>query len=78
MDVFTAPHFRDDAEACKMLEGLFWPNGPVCPHCGVVNHSYSTKRPGVYRCAEPACRGKDFTVTMEPSWSGRRSRSTNG
>ena len=64
MDVFTAPHFRDDAEACKMLEGLFWPNGPVCPHCGVVNHSYSTKRPGVYRCAEPACRGKDFTVTM--------------
>jgi transposase-like protein len=34
------------------------------PHCGVINHAYATKRPGVYRCAEPACR-KDFTVTMK-------------
>jgi transposase-like protein len=63
MDVFTAPHFRDDAEARKTLEAIFWANGPVCPHCGVINHSYATKRAGVYRCAEAVCR-KDFTVTM--------------
>lgn len=63
MDVFTAPHFRDDAEARKTLEAIFWANGPVCPHCGVTNHSYATKRAGVYRCAEAVCR-KDFTVTM--------------
>lgn len=63
MDVFAAPHFRDDTEARKVLEAILWPDGPVCPHCGVVNHAYATKRAGVYRCAEKECR-KDFTVTM--------------
>jgi transposase-like protein len=64
MDVFTAPHFRDDNEARKVLEAVLWPDGPVCPHCGVIGHAYATKRPGVYRCAEKECR-KDFTVTMK-------------
>ena len=63
-DVFTAPHFHDDNEARKTLEALLWPDGPVCPHCGVVGHAYATKRAGVYRCAEKDCR-KDFTVTMK-------------
>jgi transposase-like protein len=64
MSVFTAEHFRDDDAARKYLERVLWPEGPVCPHCGVVNHAYPTKRAGVYRCAEAACR-KDFTVTMK-------------
>ena len=63
MDIFSAPHFRDDVAARAYLEGLLWADGPVCPHCGVVDHAYATKRPGVYRCAEKECR-KDFTVTM--------------
>jgi transposase-like protein len=62
MDIFSAPHFHDEAAARAYLEGLFWPEGPICPHCGIVNHAYATKRPGVYRCAESACR-KDFSVT---------------
>jgi transposase-like protein len=62
LDAFSAPHFRDDEAARKFLEDLLWPNGPVCPHCGIVNHAYETKRAGVYRCAEKDCR-KDFTVT---------------
>jgi transposase-like protein len=62
--IFDAPHFRDDNEARKVLEQILWPEGPVCPHCGVINHAYATKRPGVYRCAEKECR-KDFTVTMK-------------
>lgn len=62
-DVFSAPHFRDDEAARLVLEGILWPDGTVCPHCGVVGHAYKTKRPGVYRCAEAKCR-KDFTVTM--------------
>jgi len=62
-DVFAAAHFRDDNKARKALEAILWPDGPVCPHCGVVNHAYPTKRPGVFRCAEKECR-KDFTVTM--------------
>jgi transposase-like protein len=63
MDTFSAAHFRNDGAAREYLERLLWPDGPVCPHCGVVNHAYATKRPGVYRCAEKECR-KDFTVTM--------------
>jgi transposase-like protein len=62
-DIFSAPHFRDDNAAREYLEKILWPDGPVCPHCGVIGHAYATKRPGVYRCAESKCR-KDFTVTM--------------
>jgi transposase-like protein len=61
-DIFADPRFQDDAAARTYLEGLLWPDGPVCRHCGVVNHAYATKRAGVYRCAESVCR-KDFSVT---------------
>src|SRR3984893_10385051 len=64
MDIFSAPHFRDDEAARKFLEGILWPDGRVCPHCGVIGHAYETKRPGVFRCAEKVCH-KDFTVTMK-------------
>jgi transposase-like protein len=62
-DVFSAPHFRDDIAAREYLERLRWPDGTVCPHCGVVGHSYKTPTAGRYRCAEKVCR-KDFTVTL--------------
>jgi transposase-like protein len=62
--LFAEPHFQNDEAARSMLESILWPDGPVCPHCGVVNHSYKTKRPGVFRCAEKGCR-KDFSVTMK-------------
>jgi transposase-like protein len=29
--------FADDAEAYKALEAIRWPNGPICPHCGVID-----------------------------------------
>lgn len=63
MDIFSQPQFRDETAAREYLEKVLWPDGPICPHCGVVNHAYATKRPGVFRCAEKECR-KDFTVTM--------------
>jgi transposase-like protein len=62
--LFAEPHFQNDEAARAMLESTLWPHGSVCPHCGVVGHSYKTKRPGVYRCAEKWCR-KDFSVTMK-------------
>lgn len=63
MDTFSAAYFRDDDAARAYLEWLRWPDGTVCPHCGVIGHSYKTPTAGRYRCAEPACR-KDFTVTV--------------
>jgi transposase-like protein len=60
-NAFDAPHFTNDAAARKMIEGIRWPSGPICTHCGSDRH-YVTKRPGVYRCAEFQCRS-DFSVT---------------
>jgi transposase-like protein len=62
-NAFTAPHFQSHEAAREWLEGQRWPEGPICPHCGVVGHSYETAKQGVYRCAESVCR-KDFSVTM--------------
>ena len=64
MPAYTDAHFKDETAARAYLEKLYWPEGPVCAHCGVVNHAYETKRAGVWRCAEAECR-KDFTVTMK-------------
>jgi transposase-like protein len=61
-NAFTAPHFHNHELAREWLERIRWINGPVCSHCGAVNHAYKTKKPGWYRCAEKECR-KDFTVT---------------
>lgn len=63
MSKLNAPHFTDKDEARKYLEGIRWPNGPACPHCGTVNNATATKRAGKYRCRSKECR-KDFTVTV--------------
>ena len=63
MDIFRRSPLHDNTAAREYLEGLRWPDGPICPHCGVVNHAYAITPAGTYRCAEPACRG-NFTVTM--------------
>lgn len=61
MSALTAPHFQNEDAARAMIEGIRWPNGPACPHCGAEKH-YATKRPGRYRCANSKCR-RDYTVT---------------
>jgi transposase-like protein len=60
-----APQYQDEAVARKHLEKLLWPDGPVCPHCGLIGEAYElhgeTTRDGLYKCS--ACR-KPFTVTI--------------
>jgi transposase-like protein len=63
MCTLTQARFQDDTAAREYLEATLWPNGPVCPHCAVINTAYITKKPGLYRCGEKECR-KDFTVTV--------------
>ncbi|MGH7090874.1 MAG: IS1595 family transposase [Stellaceae bacterium] len=56
--VLSAPHFHDEAAAYAYVEARVWPNGRVCPHCGVVDTSGplkgKTNRIGLYKCY--ACR----------------------
>ena len=64
MAAIDQKHFQDEAEAFSYLEGVRWPNGPVCPHCGTIGNAYGlTSRLGLYRCGEKECR-KDFTVRV--------------
>lgn len=60
-----APHFQDADKAREYLEALRWPNGVVCPHCGVVGDHYKLQgkstRPGLWKCKD--CR-KQFTVIV--------------
>jgi len=60
-----APHFQDPEAARIYLQQLRWPNGPVCPHCGVIGGHYALQgkahRPGLYKCKD--CRNQ-FSVTV--------------
>ena len=64
MSMFNAPHFKTPEAAREYLEGLRWGAERACPHCGTVNESFATKKPGVYRCRTKECR-KDFSVTTK-------------
>jgi transposase-like protein len=59
------PKFHNDDAARAHLEALLWPQGPVCPHCGVVDEATKMKgtahRAGLYNCR--AC-DEQFTVTI--------------
>lgn len=71
-DLF-APHFQDANKAREYLEALRWPNGPVCPHCGVVGEHYAMQgkahRPGLWKCKD--CR-KQFSVTVGTVFEGTK------
>jgi transposase-like protein len=56
--LLTDPIFSDPDKAREHLERLYWPNGPVCRHCGNADPARITKltgkstRPGVLWCNE--------------------------
>lgn len=69
-----APQFTNEEAARRHLEGIRWPDGPFCPHCGSLNakrlppverkatkgHA-ATVRKGVVQCND--CR-EQYTVTV--------------
>ena len=76
MSVLNAKYMQDEAAAFAHIEGMLWSNGPVCPHCGVIDNAYSLSgvrskpskknpegkvRHGLKKCKD--C-GKQFTVRM--------------
>jgi len=67
MTDLTDPIYSDEDAARAHFEALRWPDGRVCPHCGVIGNSTllqgKSTRPGLYKCNEKECR-KPFTATM--------------
>jgi transposase-like protein len=65
MSDLSNPIFHDADKAREWLEARIWPNGPICPKCGVIDQATlmkgKTTRPGLYQCN--ACR-EPFTVTV--------------
>ena len=61
----TNPIFSNEEAARKHFEALRWPNGPACPHCGVLNEATELKgdahRAGLWKCR--ACE-KQFTAMI--------------
>lgn len=65
MSILSKPYLHNEEAAYSYLEGILWPNGPVCPHCGNVDKVYALKgkttRIGLKKCG--ACR-QQFTVKV--------------
>jgi len=65
MSILSRPEFHDEAAALAYVEAWLWPQGPVCPRCGVVNEATKlggkSTRLGTYKCRP--CR-KPFTVKI--------------
>lgn len=67
------PQFTDEDKAREFLEAKRWPDGPVCPHCGVLNEATKLEpkigkegvkshgRKGLWNCN--ACR-RQFSATI--------------
>jgi transposase-like protein len=65
---FQDAMFTNEDAARTALEQVRWPNGAVCPHCGVTGNGIvkvegkkQSHRPGLYYCNH--CKGQ-FTVTV--------------
>ncbi len=65
MSDYSNPIFHDEAKAREWLEARLWPQGAICPHCGVVGEATQMQgdahRAGLWNCN--ACR-KQFSVTV--------------
>jgi hypothetical protein len=64
------PQFSSEEAAREYLEAKRWPDGAICPHCGVIGESFRLKptetgekhaRKGLWKCG--GCR-EQFTVTV--------------
>ena len=63
----SSSEFLDDDACWAHLEAVRWPNGPVCPHCGVIGNAHFVGQAHYRRCN--ACQGK-FKVTHGTPFEG--------
>ena len=65
MPIADNPIFHNPEAAREWLEAPLWPEGPICPHCGLIGAAYALRgkkqRAGLYECKGCA---EQFTVTV--------------
>lgn len=64
--ILSEDHFHNEDAAYDYVEARLWPDGPVCPHCGVIKGNVGklqgkSTRIGLFKCY--VCR-KQFTVKV--------------
>jgi transposase-like protein len=73
MSILAKKYFRDEAAAFAHLEGILWPDGTICPHCGTIGKAGRLNgvkgkngkvRHGLWKCYSKECR-KQFTVRVK-------------
>ena len=62
-----AKHFSDEAKAYELVEAIRWPNGPICPHCGVVDEATYLEPRGEGRKTRS---GKVMRRVIRAAWLG--------
>src|SRR5687767_11009653 len=64
------PHFQDEDKAREYLEAARWPEGAVCPHCGVIGEAYRIVRKEKTVAEMEAMRkaGKRVRKTQKGIW----------
>src|SRR4051794_950548 len=69
--VLSGAEFHSEEAAYAAIEVKLWPNGPICPHCGVVGRASrlegASTRIGLLKCA--LCR-KQFNVKVGTIFEG--------
>jgi transposase-like protein len=71
MSIADNPIFHDAEAAREWLEAQLWPDGPICPHCGLVGAAYRLRgkkqRAGLWKFK--GCN-QQFTVTVGTIFEG--------
>jgi transposase-like protein len=79
MSILSKKYFQTEKAAFAHLEVVLWPEGPICPHCGVVGNAGRLEgvkdrkgrvRLGLWKCYSKECR-KQFTCTVGTVFESR-------
>ncbi len=71
MSVILQPYFWDEPAAHAKLEGIVWPNGPVCMRCGATDRIGAVTGKGARAGLKFCCRcRKQFRATIGTMFEG--------
>src|SRR2546421_563509 len=64
-----ARNFSNEDDARDFLEKFRWPDGPICPHCGLVGEAFKVSK---------KMSGPDNTVEVDETYVGGKQKGVQG